>query len=245
MVVRWMNIEDQCSKGPAGNPDELDAGHRLTSARRNERSYVFPSKTASPLPAMNRFRTFLTAAALSAACAAHAEPLVVSGVKFDEGADVRGARVQLNGAGVRYKAVFKVYAAGLYLPRKAGTPEEILAMPGAKRLSITMLREIDSAELGKLFARGMEDNMDKSAFSRLVPGVMRMSQIFSEHKKLNPGEAFTIDWVPGTGTVVTVKGAPQGEPFKEPEFFNALLRIWLGPSPADWKLKDALLGKPA
>ena len=42
-----------------------------------------------------------------------------------------------------------------------------------------------------------------------------------------------------------VKGVPQGEPFKEPEFFNALLRIWLGPTPADWKLKDALLGKAA
>ncbi len=53
-----------------------------------------------------------------------------------------------------------------------------------------------------------------------------------------------IDWVPGTGTVITVKGVPQGEPFKEPEFFNALLRIWLGPNPADWKLKDALLGQP-
>ena len=46
-------------------------------------------------------------------------------------------------------------------------------------------------------------------------------------------------------TVITVKGVQQGEPFKEPEFFNALLRIWLGPNPADWKLKDALLGKPA
>ncbi|MEZ5706278.1 MAG: chalcone isomerase family protein, partial [Burkholderiaceae bacterium] len=47
----------------------------------------------------------------------------------------------------------------------------------------------------------------------------------------------------GTGTVLTVKGIAEKEPFKEPAFFNALMRIWLGPSPADWKLKDALLGK--
>ena len=85
--------------------------------------------------------------------------------------------------------------------------------------------------------------MDRAAFSKLVPGVVRMSQIFSEHKKLLPGEEFMIDWIPGTGTVLTVKGQVQGEPFKEPEFFNALLGIWLGPQPADWKLKDALLGK--
>ena len=76
-------------------------------------------------------------------------------------------------------------------------------------------------------------------------GLMRMSQIFSDHKNLKSGDQFTIDWVPGTGTVIGVRGVPQGEPFKEQEFFNALMRIWLGPVPADWKLKDALLGKPA
>jgi hypothetical protein len=169
----------------------------------------------------------------------------VSGVRYDESVDARGTKLQLNGAGVRYKAVFKVYTAGLYLTKKAGTTEEALAAPGPKRLNIVMLRDIDSGELGKLFSRGMEDNMDKAAFSKLIPGVLRMSQVFSDHKKLVAGDTFSIDWVPGTGTVITVKGVPQGEPFKEPEYFNALLRIWLGPNPADWKLKDALLGKAA
>jgi hypothetical protein len=91
----------------------------------------------------------------------------------------------------------------------------------------------------------VEDNLDKAAFSKLIPGLMRMSQIFSEHKRLNSGDTFSLDWVPGTGAVVMLKGVPQGEPFKEPEFFNALLRIWLGPAPADWKLKESLLGKQA
>jgi hypothetical protein len=189
-------------------------------------------------------RWLLTAAALLLASSAFAQ-VTVSGIKFDAAADVRGTKLQLNGAGTRFKAFFKVYAAGLYLPQKAATPEDVLAMPGAKRMNITMLREIDSSELGKLFSRGMEDNMEKAAFSKLIPGVMRMSQVFSDHKKLMPGETFLIDWIPGTGCIITVKGVPQGEPFKEPEFYNALLRIWLGPNPADWKLKEALLGKPA
>ena len=187
-------------------------------------------------------RWALALGALVLATSASAQ-VTVSGVKFEESSEVRGAKVQLNGAGVRYKAIFKVYAAGLYLPKKSDTPEQVLAMPGAKRMTITMLREIDTNELGKLFSRGIEDNMDKAAFSKLIPGVMRMSQIFSDHKKLNPGESFTIDWVPGTGTIINVKGVPQGEPFKEPEFYTALMRIWLGPKPADHLLKDALLGK--
>ena len=186
----------------------------------------------------------LAAIALPLAFTAMAQ-VTLSGARFDESTDVRGNKAQLNGAGIRYKAVFKVYAAALYLTKKAGTTEEVLAAPGAKRITITMLRDIDSSELGKLFSRGIEDNMDKASFSKLIPGVMRMSQIFSDNKKLNAGENFSLDWIPGTGTVVMLRGVQQGEPFKEPEFYNAMLRIWLGPNPADWKLKEALLGKPS
>jgi hypothetical protein len=177
------------------------------------------------------------------AVGASAATVDVGGVKLEDSADVRGSKLVLNGAGIRYKAVFKVYTAGLYLGKKASTPEEVLAAPGAKRMSITMLREIDSNELGKLFTRGVQDNAPKTEMSKLVPGLIKMGEIFSNQKRLMTGDVFTIDWVPGTGTIITVKGVPQGEPFKEPEFFNALMRIWLGPEPADWKLKDALLGK--
>lgn len=163
----------------------------------------------------------------------------------DDAAEVRGTRLQLNGAGTRYKGPFKVYDARLYLTRKAGTPEEVLAAAGAKRLAMTMLREVDATELGRLFIRSVEDNLDRTALSRLVPGLMRMSQIFSEHKRLAAGDGITIDWVPNSGTVISVRGVPQGEPFREPEFYAALMRIWLGPVPADWRLKEHLLGKDA
>jgi hypothetical protein len=185
----------------------------------------------------------LASAVLFAGITAQAATIDVAGVPLEDRATVAGKPLLLNGAGVRYKAVFQVYTAGLYLAAKADTTEGVLATSGPKRISITMLRDIDAAELGKLFSRGMEDNMDRSAFSRLIPGVLRMSQIFATHKKLNKGDTFTVDWVPGTGSVLTVRGQIEGEPFKEPEFFDALLRIWLGPKPADWQLKEALLGK--
>jgi hypothetical protein len=156
---------------------------------------------------------------------------------------VAGKTLVRNGAGIRYKAIFKVYTAGLYLESRADTTEGVLNLAGPKRMAITMLRDIDSKELGKLFARGIEDNMEKGSFAKLIPGVIRMSKVFSDHKVLKEGDTFELNWVPGTGTVLTVKGVDEKEPFKEPEFFDALLRIWLGPSPADWKLKEALLGK--
>lgn len=173
-----------------------------------------------------------------------AAPMEVAGIKLDDPVDVRGTKLQLNGAGIRYKAVFKVYVAALYVGKKVATPEEVYAAPGPKRMSITLVREIDSNELGKSFTKAFEENAPKGEMSKLIPGLIKMGQIFADQKKLLPGESFTIDWIPGTGTVITVKGKPQGEPFKEIEFFNALMRIWFGPNPADWKLKDQLLGKP-
>jgi hypothetical protein len=170
-----------------------------------------------------------------------ASALEVGGVNFAPQIEVNGSKLELNGAGVRYKAIFNVYAAGLYVGRKAGSLEEILKAPGPKRMSITMLRDIDAAELGKLFSRGMEDNMDRAAFVQLIPGIMRMSQIFSDHKRLVAGDSFSLDWIPGQGLSIAVKGKVQGAPFKEPEFFAALLGIWLGKAPADWQLKNALL----
>ena len=180
-----------------------------------------------------------------AACAPDvaAAPIELAGVTLQDRVNVAGTSLVRNGAGIRYKAIFKVYTAGLYLENKATTAEEVLGMPGPKRMAITMLRDIDSKELGKLFARGLEDNMEKGAFAKLIPGVIRMSKVFSDHKLLKEGETFELDWIPGTGTVLTIKGVPEKEPFKEPEFFNGLLRIWLGPNPADWKLKEALLGQ--
>jgi len=168
-----------------------------------------------------------------------------AGVKVDESFNLNGSQLVLNGAGIRYKAIFKVYVAALYVGKKTSSATEVLAQPGAKHLSITMLRGIDANELGKLFTRGMEDNMPKAEFAKLIPSILRMSQMFSDYKNLKAGDTFAVDWVPSVGTVITIKGKPYGEPFKEPEFYNALLRIWLGPNPADWKLKEALLSKPA
>jgi len=174
---------------------------------------------------------------------AQAQTVEVGGVKYEPTAQLGNTPLVLNGAGVRYKAIFKVYTAGLYLTKKANTTEAVLATPGPKRIHIVMLREINANELGKLFTRGMEDNAPKDEFSKSVSGTLKLSQLFFEKKKLVAGDSFSVDYTPGVGTVIMINGKSSTEPIKEPEFFSALTKIWLGQSPADSALKDALLGK--
>lgn len=167
----------------------------------------------------------------------------IHGVKIEENITVAGTKLQLNGAGTRYKGPFKVYVAELYASKKVGSLDELIAAPGPKRMTMTFLREIDAAAFGKLLTRGVEDNVGKNELSKLVPGLIRMGDVFSINKVLVPGETVVVDWIPGTGMVLTAKGKVQGEPFKELEFYKAIMSIWFGPVPADFKLKDALLGK--
>jgi len=189
------------------------------------------------------FAAAALAATLALPLAGRAQTTDIAGVKFVNTVQVGGSQLQLNGAGVRYKVVFKVYAAALYLAEKAGTPEAVLAAPGPRRLQIVMLRDIDANELGKLFTKGMEQNAPREEFSKSIAGILRMSDIFSTRKKLATGESFAVEWLPGAGTVISVNGKPEGAPIKEPEFYSALMKIWLGKAPADAQLKEALLGR--
>jgi hypothetical protein len=207
-----------------------------------------PHPTAGRNEEVLLFRRSMLGAALLAAAAfvqpALAQTTEVSGVKFNNQVTVAATPLQLNGAGTRYKAIFKVYSAALYLPAKADTPDAVLAARGPKRMHVVMLREIDANELGKLFTRGMQDNSSREEFAKSIAGTLRLSEMFAAKKRLAVGEQFTVDYVPGQGTTITVNGQVQGEPIKEPEFFAALMRIWLGRSPADALLKNALLGLP-
>lgn len=166
-----------------------------------------------------------------------------SGIKFDnELTTARGAKLVLNGAGTRYKFVVKVYAAGLYVPARVSKLEDVVDTSKPRLFKVVMLRDIDGNELGKLFTDGMQKNSSRDEFMKAIPGTIRMGEIFAERKKLSSGDNFTIDWVPGTGSVIAVNGKVIGEPIKEPEFFSSLMKIWMGKSPADANLKEVLLG---
>ena len=171
---------------------------------------------------------------------AMAAPSELAGVKIDSSSTVAGVNLPLNGAGIRVKFL-KIYVGELYVSKKVHTLEELLAAPGPKRLKMTFLREVDASAFGKLLTRGVQDNVAKDQYSRMVPGLIRMGEIFGSNKSLAPGDTVTNDWIPGTGLVVTVKGKVQGEPITDPEFFQGLMSIWFGPNPGDWKLKDAML----
>ena len=167
----------------------------------------------------------------------------LTSTKFDTTVQLHGTPLVLNGAGTRFRVIFKVYDMALYTSKKVGTPEELLALPGPKRLSFVALREIPGTDLGLAFLKGLQANAAKDQVQKHTTSSTRLIDIFSGQSKLMPGDSFAMDFVPGSGTTFYIAGKPQGAPVGDAEFFNMVLKIWVGSSPADFMLKDALLGQ--
>jgi hypothetical protein len=193
-------------------------------------------------------RTFLhstltTAAALSTPLQSWAADTTdMAGVKFDNELNLHGNHLVLNGAGVRYKVIFKIYAMGLYLPKKTTSADEAINMPGAKRIHMQLLRDLSVSDFGRLVTKGIQANAEKEDFVKIVPDIARIGQLFAAYDRAAVGDKLIMDWIPGVGMIANFKNTVQGEPFTQPEFFKTILKIWLGSSPPDARLKESLLG---
>lgn len=192
---------------------------------------------------MNR-HPWKTALAAAAFCAATGAALAaeVGGVKLDDSISLGGKPLVLNGAGVRTRAIFKVYAMGLYLAKKESTTAGVLGADGPRRVALHMLRNLSGEDFGKAFTDGINNNTPADERARLAGQIARFGDTFTKYGDLKEGDIVHMDWLPGQGLVSTINGKPVGEPVAEPAFYNAVLRIWLGDKPADSSLKPQLLG---
>jgi len=167
----------------------------------------------------------------------------VGGVKLDDTSQLAGKELKLNGAGFRIKGIFfKLYVAGLYLPQKASTPAEVLAIDGPRRMVLVMQREISSEDFGNAFMKGLNANSDKKEKSAIINQTMAWGEMFASMQGLKKGDVLYLDWIPGAGTQATLNGKKVGDTLPGVAFYNAVLRIWLGDNAVDDALKPALLG---
>lgn len=194
---------------------------------------------ASPAP----LRHAAAALALMAGVWTTPAPAAPTQTKFEPGTEVLGTKLLLNGQGTRKRGIFNVYDIALYTTRKASTVDDLLTLSGPKKIQFVALRDLPGTELGRLFIKGMGENSSKELTQKHSLSSLRLIEIFSGRPKVAPGETFAMEFIPGKGTLFYILGKPQGEPIGDEEFFRMVLRIWVGPQPADTLLKEALLGR--
>jgi long-chain acyl-CoA synthetase len=167
----------------------------------------------------------------------------VEGVKLADKLRVSdaGPELILNGAGVRTRVFFKVYVGALYLQKKENATDAVLADAGPKRVAMHLLRDLTAEQLFSALNDGLKNNHTPEQLAKLGPQLKQLEDVFNAVKAAKNGDVILLDYLPGAGTRVTVRGDDKGTIPGE-EFNRALLRIWLGNQPADASLKKAMLG---
>lgn len=165
----------------------------------------------------------------------------VSGVRLEDKTQVESRDLVLNGAGLRKKFVFEVYVIGLYLPEKKNDAAAVLQLPGPKRAAIHMLRNVSAEDFTEALIDGLRENHSEAEFRKLEPRAKELADIMAEVKEAKKGMAIALDWT-GSETRLLVNGKQTGKAIAGEDFYQALLRIWLGEHPVQGNLKKALLG---
>ena len=175
-----------------------------------------------------------------------ARAALLEGVAVDDTVQVAGRRLQLHGAGISRSWLVRVYAIALYLPEHSASLAEVRQTEGPRRIAIALMRDVSAEDFRSAITDQLssdEAGVDRTALQgparQLVQAVARRPQ------GLRKGDLLTLDWVPGTGTVVELNHQPFIEPVRGRAFYDALLGVWLGEQVSDTSLRAQLLGAPA
>lgn len=182
---------------------------------------------------------FVAAAVLTASLAL--ANIDVGGVDFKSQDSVENTRVELNGAGLRTRLTFKVYAMGLYLRQPTSSPAAVLDDAGVKRIRIVMIRDLKGKQFADALLAGLERNHDSVTLAALKPATDALLTAIMSSGEAKAGTELILDQLASGATRLLINGQAQGSDIADPAFYPALLRIWLGEGPADSALKADLL----
>lgn len=154
-----------------------------------------------------------------------------------QGSDVP---LQLNGLGYRTKFVFDIYVGALYTESKVNSRDAVQALKGPKRIVMHMIHdEVSHDKMADAWTDGFEDNNSDEQMEKLQARLKTFIDYFPDLKK---GDIVLMDYIPATGTHVSIAGTEKGV-IEGADFYSALLDVWLGEEPADEDLKEAMLGQ--
>jgi len=163
----------------------------------------------------------------------------VAGVKVPDAVEANGASLSLNGAGLRTRAMFKLYVGALYLEASSGDADEIMQSDKPMAIWLRIRSRLVSQEKMKSALLEGFTNATNGDTAPIQAEIDQLMSMMSEPIKKR--DRYTLAWDPNTGTRVskndTELGVIQGLAFKQ-----ALFGIWLSEKPAQASLKKSMLG---
>ncbi len=165
----------------------------------------------------------------------------IGDITYEDQLNKEKTTLKLNGAGLREILFVDVYAAGLYLPQKAATTEEVISMNGNKTVRLGLLRDVDAADFVDALNEGILDNTTEDERQALSTELQALITVMNKIGDVKKGDIVDFDYSQTHETSVTVNGKLIGEKIGGEALYRTVLKIWLGEKAIDSDLKKSLL----
>lgn len=176
----------------------------------------------------------LLIALLTTLLTAPATARTFEGVTLPDTAELGGQTLVLNGMGLREKMFIDVYVAGLYLAARTRDARAAITADTPKRIALVFKRSIDRKKLA--------DSLRDALEGRSATVTSKGDTLAGWMEDVDAGDRVDLDYVPGAGTTVRVKGKAKGT-IPGAAFMKAVWGIYLGRTPPTADLKKGLLGR--
>lgn len=161
----------------------------------------------------------------------------LAGVTLPDTVQAGGQTLVLNGMGLREKYFIDVYVGGLYLPAKSSSPDQIINLDAPKRVVMHFIySKVTKAQMMETLQEGVDKYPQ---YASLKP---QMDEFANRMTDVVKGDEVVIDYQPGSGTSVIVRGKNMGTT-PGVDFMKLVFSIYVGSNPANEKLKQGMLGK--
>jgi len=163
----------------------------------------------------------------------------VGGIDIPTQIKVGNQTLYLNGAGVREKWWIDLYVGALYVAEKKKDAD---ALVNQDAVTVMRLHIVSSLVTRDRMMSSIEEGFHTALGGKVGPyqeRIERLKGFFT--KELRKGDVVELRYIPERGTEVYLNETRLGT-ISGLDFKKALFSIWLGPSPVDKTLKEALLG---
>lgn len=135
-----------------------------------------------------------------------------------------------------YKRFFQnIYIGAFYSHNLVSDAQAGLADTGPKRMWVYFLYPIDSQK--QYWQEAIADNNSPEIVQREQISISQFLKMIDT--PFREGDTLALDYVPNVGTKVIIKGTPKGI-IKGNEFYNLILKVWMGRQPPSEKFKRDL-----
>lgn len=168
----------------------------------------------------------------------NAQNVTVAGASFPTKMKVNNKVIEYNGAGLRQKYFFNLYVAALYIPERTQNAQTIIDQDVESAIRIKILSDkVTRDRFVETVRDGFKTSSEGKASEKEIADFMKLFNV-----EFKSTDEVILVYKPTIGVEVFMNGKRLGEA-KGLAFKKALWGIWLGKTPADAAVKNAMLGK--